>query len=108
MQTSGGYRSPRYISSTFGRRFGDDAYAVEELVAELTAAFVCASTGIASTDRDDHAAYLADWLRVMKADGRAIVTAAAAAQKAADLILGLTFATAEETAPETMAEKVAA
>jgi antirestriction protein ArdC len=88
------------LNRTFGRRFGDDAYAVEELVAELTAAFVCASTGIASTERDDHAAYLSEWLRVLRADSRAIVTAAAAAQKAADLILGRTFADAEDGTTE--------
>ena len=67
----------------FGKRFGDNAYAVEELVAELGAAFLCADLGISDTPREDHADYLANWLAVLKADNRAIFTAAAAADKAA-------------------------
>lgn len=70
----------------FGKRFGDDAYAAEELVAEMGAAFLCADLGIASQPRDDHAAYLDHWLKVLKADKRAIFTAAAAAQAACDFI----------------------
>jgi antirestriction protein ArdC len=65
------------------KRFGDDAYAAEELVAELAAAFLAADLGFEATPRDDHAAYLASWLRVMKADKRAIFTAASAASRAA-------------------------
>lgn len=76
------------LAREFGKRFGDDAYAFEELVAELTAAFVCASQGFANVDRADHASYIAAWLRRMKDDPKAFVTAAGAAQKAADLILG--------------------
>lgn len=88
------------LNREYGKRFGDDAYAFEELVAELTAAFVCGSQGFASIERDDHAAYLANWIRVLKADSKAFVTAASAAQKAADLIL----ASAAEAAPEGEAE----
>lgn len=83
------------LNRTFGKRFGDDAYAFEELVAELTAAFVCSSQGFASIERPDHAAYIGDWLNVLKGDKRAFVTAAAAAQRAADLILGKAKAEAE-------------
>lgn len=64
-------------------RFGDDAYGAEELVAELGAAMVAASVGIEPAPRPDHAAYLASWLRVMKADTTAIMTAAARAGDAA-------------------------
>lgn len=71
---------------TFGRRFGDDAYAFEELVAELGAAFLCAELGLFNDVREDHAAYMAAWLRVLKQDKRAIFTAASAAQKAVDFI----------------------
>jgi antirestriction protein ArdC len=71
---------------TFGRRFGDDAYAFEELVAELGAAFLCAELGLFNEVREDHAAYMAAWLRVLKQDKRAIFTAASAAQKAVDCI----------------------
>jgi antirestriction protein ArdC len=69
-----------------GKRFGDNAYAMEELVAELTAAFVMASLGLSSTPREDHQNYIASWLRVLKADSKAIFTAASKAQAAADYI----------------------
>jgi antirestriction protein ArdC len=64
-------------------RFGSEAYAMEELVAELTSAFVCADLGIACEPRSDHAAYVANWLKVLKGDVRAVFTAASAAQKSA-------------------------
>lgn len=67
----------------FGKRFGNDAYAAEELVAELGAAFLCAELSITTAPRADHAQYLAHWLRVLKSDKRAIFTAASAATKAA-------------------------
>ena len=67
-----------------GKRFGDNAYAREELVAEIGAAFLCADLSIALEPRPDHAAYLASWLTVLKSDKRAIFTAAAMAQKAVD------------------------
>ncbi|WP_439634801.1 ArdC family protein [Glycocaulis sp.] len=70
----------------FGERFGDEAYAMEELVAELGAAFLCADLGIALTPRPDHAAYIDHWLKVLKADNRAIFTAAAQAAKACDFL----------------------
>lgn len=63
-------------------RFGSDAYAIEELVAELGAAFLCAELGITVEPRIDHAQYLAHWLNVLKADKRAIFTAASKAAKA--------------------------
>ena len=69
------------------RRFGDEAYAAEELVAEMGAAFLCAQLGITNEPRPDHAKYLTSWLKVLKADSRAIVRAASDAQKAADFVL---------------------
>ena len=77
---------PNRLAREFGRRFGDQAYAVEELVAELCSAFVCADLGMAAESREDHAAYLSHWLQVLKADKRAIFTAAAQAQRAADFL----------------------
>lgn len=65
-------------------RFGSESYAAEELVAELGAAFVCGSLGLANEPRPDHAAYVASWLKVLRSDNRAIFTAAAKAQQAAD------------------------
>lgn len=73
----------------FGKRFGDQAYAFEELIAELGAAFLCADLGITPEVRPDHAAYLQSWLKVLKADKRAIFTAATHAQKAADFLHSL-------------------
>jgi antirestriction protein ArdC len=70
-----------------GKRFGDNAYSVEELVAELTAAFVCAHLGLSSEPRPDHAQYIASWLKVLKADKRAIFTASSKAQQAADFMI---------------------
>lgn len=70
----------------FGERFGDDAYAMEELVAELGSAFLCADLGITAELRPDHAQYIDHWLKVMKADKKAIFTAAAQAAKAGDLL----------------------
>ena len=60
-----------------------------ELVAELGAAFLCADLGITLDDREDHAAYIGSWLKVLRDDSRAIFTAAAHAQRAADFLHGL-------------------
>jgi len=73
----------------FGQRFGDRAYAFEELVAELGAAFVCAELGITAEVQPDHAAYLSSWVEVLKADKRAIFSAAAHAQRAVDFLQAL-------------------
>jgi antirestriction protein ArdC len=70
-----------------GKRFGDNAYSIEELVAELTAAFTLAHLGLSSEPRSDHAQYIASWLKVLKADKRAIFTAASKAQQAADFMI---------------------
>lgn len=75
------------LAREFGKRFGDNAYAVEELVAELTAAFLCADLGVSNEPRIDHAHYVANWLQVLKNDTRAIFSAASAATKAADFLL---------------------
>lgn len=69
-------------------RFGSEGYAVEELVAELGAAFVTGSLGLPSDPRADHAPYIATWLKVLKNDSRAIFTAASKAQAAADYLAG--------------------
>jgi antirestriction protein ArdC len=73
----------------FGKRFGDEAYAFEELVAELGAAFLCADLSLSNEPRPDHAAYIANWLTVLRNDKRAIFTAASKAQAAADFLAGL-------------------
>ena len=65
--------------------FGTKKYAFEELVAEMNAAFCCASLGIVPTVR--HADYIGSWLQVLREDNRAIVRAASQASKAADWLL---------------------
>lgn len=70
------------LDRQFGKRFGDNAYAAEELVAELGAAFLCADLEVSLIPRPDHACYIASWLKVLKADSKAIFTAASKAQEA--------------------------
>lgn len=69
--------------------FGSEDYAKEELVAELGAAFLCCDLGITPEPRQDHAGYLAGWLKVLKSDKKFIVRAATKAQAAIDHLNGL-------------------
>lgn len=83
------------LNRDFGRkRWGDEGYAVEELVAEIGAAFLAADLRLYMQPREDHAAYLASWLKVLKGDKRAIFTAASHAQKACDFLHRLAAAEA--------------
>jgi antirestriction protein ArdC len=75
--------------------FGDPAYSQEELVAEFTAAFLSGVTGIAPKTVDNSASYIASWHKALKNDPKMLLKAAAAAQKAADHIRGVTY-----TAPQ--------
>jgi len=78
------------LDREFGRKqWGDEGYAREELVAELSSAFLCADLGITPEVRDDHSSYIANWLTVLKNDKRAIFSAASHAQKAVDYLHGL-------------------
>ena len=88
----------RRLARTFGERFGDTAYAVEELVAELGAAFATARLGITNNPRPDHAAYLDHWLRILNADPKALFLVAAKAQAAVDHLAGYSQPIAEEVA----------
>jgi len=72
------------LDRTFGKRFGDPAYAFEELVAEMGAAFLCQDYRIKGELR--HAGYIQNWLKAMRDDSKAIFKASALAQKAADYI----------------------
>src|SRR3546814_3895824 len=81
---------PSRLDRDLGRkRWGDEGYAREELVAEIGAAYLCADLGIAPEVRQDHAAYVASWLQVLKDDKRAVFQAAAHAQRALDYLHGL-------------------
>jgi antirestriction protein ArdC len=77
---------PSRLGRDLGGAFGSKKYAFEELVAEMNAAFCCASLGIIPTVR--HADYIGSWLTVLREDNRAVVRAASQASKAADWILG--------------------
>jgi antirestriction protein ArdC len=80
------------LDRDFGRkRFGDEGYAMEELV-ELGSAFLSADLDLTPEVRDDHAAYIASWIKVLKNDKRAIFTAASHAQRAVDFLHGATKA----------------
>jgi antirestriction protein ArdC len=80
---------PLRLDRVLGRRHGIEAYAYEELVAEMGAAFLCARVGIPA--RLEHASYIDSWLDALRRDKRLIFTAAGAAQKAADYVLGETL-----------------
>jgi antirestriction protein ArdC len=67
-------------------RFGDRAYGAEELIAELGAAFWCAQFQLEQATRADHAAYLGDWLAILRQDARALVATCSQAQRAIDYL----------------------
>lgn len=105
MPQLGQFRDPNQYYSTFAHeithstgnknrldrdmqgRFGTNAYAFEELVAELGSAFVCGSLGLEQSPRLDHVRYIKGWLSCLKDDPKFIISAASHAQKAADYAL---------------------
>jgi antirestriction protein ArdC len=88
-----GHRLARVLRS----RFGDDAYAMEELIAEFGAAFLCADLQISNEPRLDHACYVSSWLKVLSQDRTALFTAA---NKANAAVGYLHFVTAASTSGE--------
>lgn len=83
-------RHPSRLDRSFGRRrWGDEGYAREELVAEIGSAFLAADLGLCLEPREDHAAYVAGWIEVLKGDKRAIFSAAAHAERAVKFLHGL-------------------
>lgn len=87
------------LNREFGRkRWGDEGYATEELVAELGSAFLGADLELTPEVREDHAAYIANWLTVLKNDKRAIFTAAGHAQRAADFLMAFGASAEQEAA----------
>lgn len=83
----------------YRKRFGDTAYAREELVAEMGSAFLCEHCGI--DGKLQHSEYIGNWIQVLKSDKRAVLIAASHAQKAADFILKIEQQ--EETGEELVA-----
>lgn len=90
------------LKRDMSNRFGSEKYGFEELVAQFTAAMVCAHCGIDNTTETD-AAYIANWSKVLKGDPKMIFKAAGLAQHAADFILGTTFAESENEESATVA-----
>ena len=83
-------RHPSRLDRDFGRKkWGDEGYAMEELVAEIGSCFLSADLDLTPDVREDHVAYIEGWLKVLKEDKRAIFSAAAHAQRAADFMHGL-------------------
>lgn len=72
------------LARQFGRKFGDDAYAFEELIAELSAAFLAMEFGVQGELR--HSEYIASWIKILKGDMRAFYGAAGEAQRVMDWI----------------------
>lgn len=88
---------------TDAQPFGSPSYSREELVAEMGAAFLCATAGIQDPTLTNSAAYIQGWLKVLKSDPKALVIAGAQAQKAADFILGYAGIEQAETTTEAVA-----
>lgn len=127
MPSPGSFDSPeRYYSTLFhemghatghasrlarkmGNAFGSEDYSKEELVAEMTSAFLCAHCGIDNSTTDQSAAYLASWIKALKGDPKMVVQAGGAAQKAANFILGIgQLDTEPDAEPAEQPEAVAA
>jgi len=69
-------------------QFGSNCYSREELIAELTSAYCCASLGLDNSLIENSASYIQSWLSALRTDKRALVVAASKAQKAADFLFG--------------------
>ncbi len=85
-------------------RFGSAAYAAEELIAELSSAMLGAELGLPVTHLDSHASYIEHWLKLLKQDDRAILTAAAKAEEASRLLLQLGGRASADDADEASAD----
>ncbi len=79
---------PKRLDRKLSGKFGSNPYAEEELIAELSAAFLCAELQITNSPKKDHANYIANWLKVLKQNKYAIVSAAKSASKAVDYLKG--------------------
>lgn len=76
--------APHRLNRELKSKYASEGYAMEELVAELGAAFLCASLRLSVTSRPEHAEHIAGWLEVLRRDRRAVFAAAYQAQRAAD------------------------
>jgi antirestriction protein ArdC len=100
--------APHRLNRDLSGRFGNRAYALEELVAETSSALTCIAAGVIPEPRPESAKYLNNWIEAMREDKRIIVSIFSKAQAATDFILEFSQQTAEPTrpnpAPQTAAE----
>jgi antirestriction protein ArdC len=100
------------LERTFGKRFGDKAYAFEELVASIGQCLICADLGLPGELHDNHASYISHWLDILKGDSSAIIHAAAKAEQAFSYLKafssGVSSERPEVRSPDTPALKRAA
>ena len=99
---------PSRLARDLTGRFGSDAYAMEELIAEMAAAMLGAELGLPVAHLDHHASYVASWLKVLKADSRAVLTAAAKAEEACSLLLGFARGGSDDVDAKSEPEPLAA
>lgn len=76
--------APHRLDRDLSGRFGSQAYAMEEMIADWAACLACMTLELSSEPRRDHARYIATWLKVLKDDKRALFTAATKAQQIVD------------------------
>lgn len=98
---------PKRCHRDLGNRFGNEAYAMEELIAELGASFLCSDLQVVVAVRADHAQYIQTWLKVLREDKIAIFTASNRAMKAVDFLHGLQDRSIKEQQDEIVSEVVA-
>jgi antirestriction protein ArdC len=82
--------APNRLDRVKGKKFADQAYANEELIAEFTSAFLCAGFQMRTAEKGNHAGYIDHWLKVLREDNRCIVKASSDASKAVDYLYKLT------------------
>ena len=87
--------APGRLNRDLTGRFKSEAYAAEELIAELGAAFLCAELGLESEPHPNHASYIASWIQLLRSDPKAVFTAASAASRAAGYLTSLQSTMAE-------------
>lgn len=87
--------------------FGDTSYGKEELIAEMTSAFLCAHCRIDNSTIDQSAAYLSNWIKAIKQDNKLVVHAAGAARKAAEMVLGVEREARTEPQPQAASVAIA-
>ena len=86
---STGHRNRLHRPAVHDINFGSEKYSKEELIAEIGAAFLCGHTGIENQKTlENTSAYVKSWVEKLENDKKLIVTAASAAQKAVDYIVG--------------------